>query len=112
MITPAHSMEENDITMSFYRFVRIIDTDQLKIDLTNFCQGNAIIGTIVIAEEGVNGSVSGENAAIKALLSYIKKRLNIEEIISAFIQNLVFSLELTNKFFLLKRNPSKNNPIV
>lgn len=81
MITPAHSMEENDITMSFYRFVRIIDTDRLKIDLTNFCQGNAIIGTIVIAEEGVNGSVSGENAAIKALLSYIKKRLNIEEIV-------------------------------
>jgi len=81
MITLAHSMKENDITTSFYRFIQIVDTNQLKIDLTNFCQGNAIIGTIVIAEEGVNGSVSGKNAAIKAFLSYIRKRLNIEEII-------------------------------
>ena len=28
MITLAHSMKENDITTSFYRFVQIVDTNQ------------------------------------------------------------------------------------
>ena len=74
-------LNQNEVTASFYKFVNIVDACELKSDLTNFCTGNAIIGTIVIAEEGINGSVAGNSAAIAALLQYVRKRLQILELI-------------------------------
>ncbi len=74
-------LNQNEVTASFYKFVNVVDACALKSDLTNFCTGNAIIGTIVIAEEGINGSVAGNSAAIAALLQYVRKRLQISELI-------------------------------
>jgi UPF0176 protein len=81
MIRTTHPAKTSDVTTSFYKFITVVDPNLLKMDLTNFCVGNSLIGTIVIAEEGVNGSVSGRSAAVEALLCYIRKRLDITELV-------------------------------
>ncbi len=53
---------------ALYRFVRIADPAVLSADLTPFCCGQGIKGTLLIAPEGINGTVAGSDAAIEALV--------------------------------------------
>lgn len=54
---------------AFYKFVSIDDPAGLRTELYDLCAGQGIKGTILIAREGINATVSGNDAAIDALLS-------------------------------------------
>ena len=53
---------------ALYRFVHIADPAALRADLAPFCCGQGIKGTLLIAAEGINGTVAGSEAAIEALV--------------------------------------------
>ncbi len=53
---------------ALYRFVRIAEPAALRADLAPFCCGRGIKGTLLIAPEGINGTVAGSDAAIEALV--------------------------------------------
>lgn len=53
---------------ALYRFVRIADPAALRADLAPFCCGQGIKGTLLLAPEGINGTVAGSDAAIGALV--------------------------------------------
>jgi UPF0176 protein len=53
---------------ALYRFVRITDPAALRADLASFCCGQGIKGTLLIAPEGINGTVAGSDGAIEALV--------------------------------------------
>lgn len=53
---------------ALYRFVRIADPAALRADLAPFCCGQGIKGTLLLAPEGINGTVAGSDAAIEALV--------------------------------------------
>ncbi len=53
---------------ALYRFVPIADPAALRADLAPFCCGQGIKGTLLIAREGVNGTVAGSDEAIDALV--------------------------------------------
>ena len=53
---------------AFYRFVRIEDPGALQARLDTLCGASGIKGTILIAPEGINATVSGTDTAIDALL--------------------------------------------
>jgi UPF0176 protein len=53
---------------ALYRFVRIAEPAALRADLAPFCCGQAIKGTLLIAPEGINGTVAGSDGAIEALV--------------------------------------------
>ena len=67
---------------SFYNFLPIIDHDILfiKEELTNFATKQEIKGTILIAFEGVNGTVCGTDIAIKLFIDRLKQLLKISNI--------------------------------
>mgnify|MGYP000618450643 FL=1 len=50
------------------RFVRIAEPAALRVDLAPFCCGQGIKGTLLIAPEGINGTVAGSDGAIEALV--------------------------------------------
>lgn len=50
---------------TFYKFTKIENTAELKLQLQRFCLNNKILGTIIIAEEGINGTVYGVGDSIK-----------------------------------------------
>jgi UPF0176 protein len=57
---------------AFYKFVGIDDPKTLQNDLREFCVGRALRGTILIAHEGINATVSGSHDAIDALLERLR----------------------------------------
>ncbi|MCB8836993.1 rhodanese-related sulfurtransferase [Aurantimonas sp. VKM B-3413] len=59
---------------AFYRFLSLRDLPDLKQDLLAFCRDRALRGTILIAPEGVNGTVAGSPDAIEALVAELHRR--------------------------------------
>ena len=57
--------------VALYRFVRLDDFESLREPLLNFCLYRNIKGTLLLAREGINGTVAGSSAAIGALLRYL-----------------------------------------
>jgi UPF0176 protein len=51
---------------TFYRFVRIDDPEALQAVLRSRCEDLALKGTILLAPEGINGTLAGDAAALRA----------------------------------------------
>lgn len=60
------------VIVALYKFVSLPDFHELREPLLNFCQQNNIRGTLLLAHEGLNGTVSGSRAAVDALLAHLK----------------------------------------
>ncbi|MBB4053067.1 UPF0176 protein [Devosia subaequoris] len=57
--------------MAVYKFAALPDVEALKGPLAEFCCGRAIKGTLILAPEGINGTVAGAPEAIDALADYL-----------------------------------------
>ena len=60
------------VVSAMYRFVRLEDYQSLKDPLLRFMKKRGIKGTLLLAAEGINGTVAGEAAAIDQLLDWLK----------------------------------------
>ena len=57
---------------ALYHFVALPDFETLKAPLLDFCKARDIKGTLLLAEEGINGTVSGPDAGIDELIDYLQ----------------------------------------
>tara|TARA_Y100000591_G_scaffold324043_1_gene342844 strand:- start:1063 stop:1986 length:924 start_codon:yes stop_codon:yes gene_type:complete len=62
---------------SFYRFIKLNNKRKLKLELDKFLGKTKIKGTILLADEGINASISGSIYELDQCLSKIKSLLNI-----------------------------------
>ncbi len=53
--------------VAFYKFVPLTALESLRGDLDAFCRQRNIVGTTLLAEEGINGTMAGTQASIRAL---------------------------------------------
>ena len=60
------------LTIAFYQFVNLENIEQLQAYILKFCQKNNIKGTILLAPEGINGTISGKKNYIHKFLAFIK----------------------------------------
>ena len=60
------------VIVALYKFVALPDFEKLQQELLSLCRENNIKGTLLLAEEGINGTVSGTRGTIDALLAYLK----------------------------------------
>ena len=58
--------------VALYRFVRLDDYESMREPLLNFCLDRHIRGTLLLAHEGINGTVAGSDSAIDELLNYLR----------------------------------------
>ena len=65
--------------LGFYKFIKIKSLKKNKILLYNFLIKKKIRGTIIIANEGVNGTISGETKNIKSTINKLKKIFSFKE---------------------------------
>lgn len=65
-------MSENIVIVAFYHFAPLDDYQQMKAPLLNFCHEHDLKGTILLASEGINSTISGTRPNIDALLTYLK----------------------------------------
>ncbi|BCG93025.1 oxygen-dependent tRNA uridine(34) hydroxylase TrhO [Mesorhizobium sp. 131-2-1] len=56
---------------ALYRFARLDGFEALRAPLAAFCCGRGIKGTLLLAREGINGTVAGSEAAIAALIDHL-----------------------------------------
>ena len=59
--------------VTFYQFKKIEDIFTIKNELSNFCKFNKIKGTIILADEGINGTIAGKSNNIIKFESFILK---------------------------------------
>ena len=60
------------LTIAFYQFVSLKNIEQLQTSILKSCQKNNIKGTVLLASEGINGTVSGLENNIHKFLEFIK----------------------------------------
>ena len=58
--------------VALYRFVRLDNYESMREPLLNFCLDRHIRGTLLLAHEGINGTVAGRDSAIDELLNYLR----------------------------------------
>ncbi|QQN73302.1 rhodanese-related sulfurtransferase [Croceicoccus sp. YJ47] len=57
---------------ALYRFARFEDCETLRAPLLDLCRAEGIRGTLLLAPEGINGTIAGTDAGIDAVLRHIR----------------------------------------
>ncbi|MFT6672474.1 MAG: UPF0176 protein, partial [Afipia broomeae] len=57
---------------AFYQFVALTDFEALREPLRNMCVALDVKGIILLAAEGINGTVAGREASIDALMNQLQ----------------------------------------
>ncbi len=65
---------------TFYRFKNISNIKKIKKEIEDYIKEFNLKGTILLAREGINGSISGKEVELKKAIKFIKKILNIRKL--------------------------------
>lgn len=60
------------IVAALYKFAKLPDYRERQAGLYEFCVKQEIFGSLLLAEEGINGTVAGTRAGIDALIAFLK----------------------------------------
>ena len=61
------------IVAALYQFTPFPDPAALQNGLTKAAEVQSVVGTLLLAPEGINGTIAGSRSGIDALLGYIQK---------------------------------------
>ncbi len=65
-------MSDQILISAFYKFVQLPDYADLKPRLLAECRDAGLKGTILLAEEGINGTIAGRAEAVARVLNYLR----------------------------------------
>lgn len=65
-------MSNQIVIAAFYKFFTLADYEEQKESLQQFCKEHAILGTILVAHEGINGTISGSREGIDAVFAFLR----------------------------------------
>ena len=68
---------------SFYRFLDLGDPETFQKDLLGVCEAQQVLGTVLVANEGFNGSLAGNGSSIRNVFAWIEKGLDLRAPIEA-----------------------------
>ncbi|MES2383635.1 MAG: rhodanese-related sulfurtransferase [Pseudomonadota bacterium] len=61
------------LTAALYKFVTLPDFAALQAPLQVFCDANEVRGTLLLAEEGINGTIAGPEPGVRAVLAHLRR---------------------------------------
>ncbi len=62
------------LTAALYQFVSLPQCAALKDPLQALCDAQGVKGTLLLATEGINGTIAGPEAGVRAVLAYLRSR--------------------------------------
>ena len=62
---------EDRLVVALYRFVSLEDFEQLKAPLLGVCQQAGLKGTLLLAPEGINGTIAGTRLGIQRVIDWL-----------------------------------------
>lgn len=60
------------VVAALYKFVDLPDYKSLQAPLLAYCEQNNIKGTLLLASEGINGTIAGSRDGVDAMLNYLR----------------------------------------
>ena len=60
------------VVAALYHFARVDDPSAVQKPLATLCAGQGVKGTLLVAPEGINGTIAGDRAGIDAALTHIR----------------------------------------
>jgi len=69
--------------VSFYRFLDVRDPQALREELQALCDELSLLGTVLVATEGFNGTIAGSRGAVNNVFRWLRNRFGIEEDLDA-----------------------------
>ena len=57
---------------ALYQFARFADPKTLRAPLLALCEENGVRGTLLLAREGINGTIAGSDSGVEAVLDHIR----------------------------------------
>jgi len=63
--------------VSFYRFTDVDEPTRLRGRLQARCEKQELLGTILVAAEGVNGTLAGDSESIKTIFNWLEDQLSL-----------------------------------
>ena len=73
-------MSEQYVSCALYKFVTLPDYAALREPLLNAMTANNVFGTLLLAKEGINGTVSSTREGVDALLKWLGQQPGLENI--------------------------------
>jgi len=61
------------LTAAFYLFVDLPNFVERRAALLAFCEAHNVKGSILLAREGINGTIAGATPDVHAVLSYLRQ---------------------------------------
>jgi UPF0176 protein len=69
--------------VSFYRFLDVTEPQQFRDELQALCDAQGLLGTILVATEGFNGTIAGSGEAVHTVFRWLRNRFDITEELDA-----------------------------
>ena len=66
--------------ISFYKFVKINNPKKLRKSLSDLLLNEDVVGTFLIAKEGINATVSGSDTSLKKIMKFLDKQKGFNDI--------------------------------
>ena len=71
-ITKGMKPENIQVVAALYKFVKLPDFAEKRDPLLSYCQAQGVKGTILLAQEGINGTIAGSRQAIDSVLWFLR----------------------------------------
>lgn len=65
-------MSVQQTILTFYHFVALPDHEALRQPLLDCCNRHGVKGTLLLAPEGINGTIAGHQAGVEAVLAFLQ----------------------------------------
>ncbi len=72
--------QPNIVVCALYHFVRLEDYVKLQQPLLDLMLKNHVKGTLLLASEGINGTIAGDRTSIDAVLNWLKSDPRLKEL--------------------------------
>lgn len=69
------------VVCALYKFVKLEDYQDIRLPLTDLLEDLAIKGTLLLASEGINGTVAGSRDSIDKLLAWFKQDARLADVV-------------------------------
>jgi UPF0176 protein len=63
--------------VSFYRFLDLSDPETLRSKLQTLCEKHNLLGTVLLADEGFNGTLAGDAESVQTVFDFLRDSLSL-----------------------------------
>jgi len=71
----------NFLVAALYKFVRLPHFEALQQPLLDTCEANGVKGTLLLADEGINGTIAGPESGVRKLLDFMHSHDEFKDLI-------------------------------